>query len=98
MGQNTGMNRAFLLCLLLATAACRTNPYTGRLQAHGFSEEHMNSLGEKSYAEMTGPESETRLVTDPRYLIEPLIMHAHFKKIPDVAGWDPTTCRANEPR
>jgi hypothetical protein len=40
----------------------------------------------------------TTVVTDPRYLIEPLIMHAHFKKIPDVAGWDPTTCRANEPR
>ena len=65
------MKRASLLCLLLLVAACRTNPYTGRLQAYGFSEEHMNSLGEKSYAEMTGPESKTRLLKDPRYL-EPL--------------------------
>jgi hypothetical protein len=40
----------------------------------------------------------TTVVTDPRYLIEPLIMHAHFKKIPDASGWDPTPCRANEPR
>jgi hypothetical protein len=40
----------------------------------------------------------TTRVTDPRYLIEPLIMHAHFKKIPDASGWDPTPCRADEPR
>jgi len=40
----------------------------------------------------------TTVVTDPRYLNEPLIMHAHFKKLPDAAGWDPTPCRANEPR
>jgi hypothetical protein len=40
----------------------------------------------------------TTMVTDPRYLIEPLIMHAHFKKLPDASGWDPTECRADEPR
>ena len=40
----------------------------------------------------------TTMVTDPQYLIEPLIMHAHFKKLPDASGWDPTPCRANEPR
>ena len=40
----------------------------------------------------------TTMVTDPRYLIEPLIMHAHFKKLPDATGWDPTQCRADEPR
>jgi hypothetical protein len=40
----------------------------------------------------------TTVVTDPQYLIEPLITHAHFKKIPDASGWDPTPCRANEPR
>src|SRR6266581_3957202 len=42
--------------------------------------------------------SVTTVVTDPQYLIEPLITHAHFKKIPDSSGWDPTPCRANEPR
>jgi hypothetical protein len=40
----------------------------------------------------------TTMVNDPQYLIEPLIMHAHFKKLPDESGWDPTPCRANEPR
>jgi hypothetical protein len=40
----------------------------------------------------------TTVVNDPQYLIEPLIMHAHFKKLPDAAGWDPTECRADEPR
>jgi len=40
----------------------------------------------------------TDVVTDPQYLIEPTIMHAHFKKLPDNSGWDPTPCRANEPR
>jgi hypothetical protein len=40
----------------------------------------------------------TTMVTDPQYLIEPLLMHAHFKKLPDASGWDPTPCHANEPR
>ena len=40
----------------------------------------------------------TTVVTDPQYLMEPSITHAHFKKIPDASGWDPTPCRADEPR
>ena len=40
----------------------------------------------------------TAVITDPQYLIEPLITHAHFKKIPDNSGWDPTPCNANEAR
>jgi hypothetical protein len=28
----------------------------------------------------------TTMVTDPQYLIEPLLMHAHFKKLPDASG------------
>jgi hypothetical protein len=40
----------------------------------------------------------TIAVTDPQYLIEPFISHSHFKKIPDNAGWDPTPCRADQPR
>ena len=40
----------------------------------------------------------TAVVIDPQYLIEPLFTHAHFKKLPDNSGWDPTPCRANEPR
>ena len=38
------------------------------------------------------------VVTDPQYLHEPLIMHSHFKKLADGTGWDPTPCRASEPR
>jgi hypothetical protein len=40
----------------------------------------------------------TIIITDPQYLVEPYITNAHFKKIPDGAGWDPTPCRADQPR
>ena len=40
----------------------------------------------------------TTVVTDPQYLNEPLVLHSHFKKLADNSGWDPTPCRANEPR
>ena len=40
----------------------------------------------------------TVVVTDPQYLIEPFISQVHFKKIADQSGWDPTPCRADEPR
>jgi len=37
-------------------------------------------------------------VTDPQYLTQPYITSSAFRKIPDASGWDPTPCRANEPR
>ena len=40
----------------------------------------------------------TRVVTDPQYLRQPLITSTQFKKIPDGSGWDPTPCRADQPR
>jgi len=40
----------------------------------------------------------TSIVTDPRYLTGPYASTVPFKKIADRAGWDPTPCRANEPR
>jgi len=40
----------------------------------------------------------TTVVTDPQYLMEQYITHSHFKKLPDNSGWDPTQCRADEPR
>jgi hypothetical protein len=40
----------------------------------------------------------TTIVTDPQYLSEPFVDHAHFKKIADGSGWDPTPCRSDEPR
>ena len=38
------------------------------------------------------------IVTDPTYLTQPYVTSVAFKKIPDAAGWDPTPCRADEPR
>jgi len=38
------------------------------------------------------------IVTDPAYLTGPYITSVAFKKIPDLQGWDPTPCRANEAR
>jgi hypothetical protein len=40
----------------------------------------------------------TSVVTDPEYLTQPFITSTHFKKLPSASGWDPTPCRANEPR
>jgi hypothetical protein len=40
----------------------------------------------------------TSIVTDPRYLAQPYTSTVPFKKIPDRQGWDPTPCKADEPR
>jgi hypothetical protein len=63
-----------------------------------------NALVEEYFDTFSDPYSKntwlvvTTMVSDPQYLIEPLLMHAHFKKLPDASGWDPTPCHANEPR
>jgi hypothetical protein len=40
----------------------------------------------------------TSIVTDPQYLTQPFITSTHFKKLASASGWDPTSCRSNEPR
>jgi len=40
----------------------------------------------------------TSIITDPAYLTGPYATTNHFKKIPDRQGWDPTPCRAGQPR
>ncbi|MEQ1580638.1 MAG: hypothetical protein ABL964_08605 [Steroidobacteraceae bacterium] len=40
----------------------------------------------------------TNVVQDPENLTEPFVTSAHFLKIPDDKGWDPTPCRAGVPR
>jgi len=63
------MRRLLLpLALPLLLVACKTSPYTGRKQAHLFSESYMNDLGAQAYVEMTGTGSDAKLITDPRYL------------------------------
>lgn len=63
-----------------------------------------NAKVEEFYDTFEDPYSKSRyltvttVVTDPEYLIEPLFTHAHFKKVQDASGWDPTPCRADEPR
>jgi hypothetical protein len=74
----------------------------GYLQKNGIPYSANAGL-EEDFETFTDPYSTTWLtvtavITDPQYLIEPLFTHAHFKKLPDNSGWDPTPCRANEPR
>lgn len=40
----------------------------------------------------------TSIITDPQYLTQPYATTNHFKRIPDASGWDPTPCRADQPR
>ena len=40
----------------------------------------------------------TSIITDPTYLTCPYATTNHFKKIPDMQGWDPTPCRPDQPR
>jgi hypothetical protein len=41
---------------------------------------------------------DTYIVTDPQYLTGPYVTTVQFLKVPDASGWDPTPCRADEPR
>ena len=40
----------------------------------------------------------TSIITDPANLTGPYATTNHFKKIPDMQGWDPTPCRPDQPR
>jgi hypothetical protein len=40
----------------------------------------------------------TTVVKDAQYLTLPFVTSSHFRKLPDSRGWDPTACRADEPR
>ena len=40
----------------------------------------------------------TSIITDATYLTGPYATTNHFKKIPDMQGWDPTPCRPDQPR
>jgi len=62
-----------------------------------------NAVLEEYFETFTEPNGDTWLVatlilTDPQYLTGPYATTYPFRKIPDRSGWDPTPCRANEPR
>ena len=40
----------------------------------------------------------TTIVEDPEYLTQPFVTSSHFLRQKDASGWDPTPCRADEPR
>jgi hypothetical protein len=79
-----------------------TNMSGGYLRRNGvpYSE---NATLDEYFDTFTEPNGDTWLivssvVTDPRYLTTPYTSTVPFKKIPDRQGWNPTPCRADEPR
>jgi hypothetical protein len=38
------------------------------------------------------------IIRDPQYLTQPYVHSVAFKKLPNASGWDPTPCRADQPR
>ena len=67
-------------------------PYSGNATVEEYFDRFTDPYANETYLVVT------TVVTDPQYLMEPSITHAHFRKIPDGSGWDPTPCRADEPR
>ncbi len=59
---------AALFAGLVALGGCQSNEVTGREQLLLFSDSHMNEMGQAAYAEMTGPKSKARIVTDPAFV------------------------------
>ena len=79
-----------------------TNLRPGYLRKNGVPYSAKTTV-EEYFDRFTAPNGDvflvaTIIVTDPQYLVEPYITHAHFKKIPDRSGWDPTPCRVDQPR
>lgn len=62
-----------------------------------------NAVLEEYYDRFTEPNGDdwlvvTTMLTDPQYLTEPYVTTNHFRKIPDLSGWDPTPCQADQAR
>jgi hypothetical protein len=79
-----------------------TNMKAGYLRKNGvpYSE---NATLQEYFDTFTEPDGTswlvvTSIINDPTYLTAPYATTNHFKKIPDMQGWDPTPCRADQPR
>ena len=79
-----------------------TNMRAGYLRKNGVPysesarlEEHFDRFTEPNGDEWLVVDS---IVTDPTYLTQPYLTSESFKKIADASGWDPTPCRADQPR
>jgi hypothetical protein len=67
-------------------------PYSANAMLEEFYDTFTDSYSNNTWLTVT------TVVNDPQYLVESSFMHAHFKKVADNSGWDPTQCRADEPR
>ena len=67
-------------------------PYSGNATVEEYFDHFVDPYSKETWLVVT------TVVSDPQYLLEPSITHAHFKKIPDGSGWDPTPCSADEAR
>jgi hypothetical protein len=65
---------------------------------------YSDSAALEEYFDMfTEPNGDTWLVVDSilrdeRYLTQPYLTSVAFKRLPNASGWDPTPCRADQPR
>jgi len=79
-----------------------TRMRAGYLRKNGVPYSENTSL-EEYFDMFSEPNGDTWLVVDsvvrdPQYLTQPYLTSVAFKKLPNASGWDPTTCRADQPR
>ena len=79
-----------------------TRMRAGYLRKNGVPYSENTSL-EEYFDMFSEPNGDTWLVVDsvvrdPQYLTQPYLTSVAFKKLPNASGWDPTPCRADQPR
>jgi len=79
-----------------------TRMRAGYLRKNGVPYSENTSL-EEYFDMFSEPNGDTWLVIDsvvrdPQYLTQPYLTSVAFKKLPNASGWDPTPCRADQPR
>jgi len=79
-----------------------TRMRAGYLRKNGVPYSENTSL-EEYFDMFSEPNGDTWLVVDsvvrdPQYLTQPFLTSVAFKKLPNASGWDPTPCRADQPR
>jgi len=79
-----------------------THMRAGYLRKNGVPYSENTSL-EEYFDMFSEPNGDTWLVVDSivrdsQYLTQPYITSVAFKKLPNASGWDPTPCRADQPR
>jgi hypothetical protein len=96
----TGRGRRALNSTQLKVTTTHMRPGFLRRNGIPYSE---SAVLEEWYDRFTEPNGDewlvvTLIVTDPEFLTGPYVTSNHFRKIPDLSGWDPTPCQPNEAR